>query len=160
MKRLFILFAVALSATACTSKPDKTGSETTDSLVEQTPATTPVESSTQTMCFLKTTGTANQDSTKLKLVINGDLVTGDFAHYPYEKDRRVGTLAATRSGNLISGQWFFMQEGMNDTLQVEFKLDGDKLVQKNYTVDPKTGREVFSEASVFNIEFNKVDCRD
>lgn len=53
-----------------------------------------------------------------------------------------------------------MQEGLSDTLQVEFKLFEDKLVQKNYTIDAKTGEEVFSEASVFNIEFDKIECKN
>ena len=70
----------------------------------------------------------------------------------------MGTIQATKNGELIKGVWIYMQEGINDTLEVEFKLSGDKLVQKNYSIDSKTGREVFSEGSVFNIEFNKVNC--
>jgi hypothetical protein len=112
------------------------------------------------MCFQKLAGTSNQDTTSLKLIIEGDNVNGNFAHYPKEKDRRVGTIKATKSGDLIKGTWIFMQEGVNDTLQVEFKLDGERLTQKNYTVDPKTGREVFSEGSVFNIEFDNIPCKD
>lgn len=161
MKRFIILFAASLSIAACTSTPDKTSSEVSDTTVAANTAVEPADLPVnQTMCFQKLAGTANQDTTSLKLIIDGDKVTGDFGHYPKEKDRRVGTISAIKDGELIKGQWIYMQEGMNDTLQVEFKLNGDKLVQKNYTVDPKTGREVFSEASVFNIEFDKIDCRN
>ena len=158
MKRSVILLAATLSIAACTSKPDKF-KDLTDS---KTAVPIPVESSTgpvsQRLCFQKLAGKANQDTTNLSLLINGDLVSGDFANYPKEKDKRVGKITASKKDDLIKGVWIYMQEGMNDTLQVEFKLSGDKLVQKNYSIDPKTGREVFSEASVFNIEFSKVDC--
>ena len=159
MKRLIILFAAALSIAACTSTPDKTSGMADTTVAVNTAVEDKGESPAQTLCFQKLDGTANQDTTSLTLVIDGNKVTGDLGNYPKEKDRRVGKINATKNGDLIKGTWMYMQEGMNDTLQVEFKLSGDKLVQKNYTVDPKTGREVFSEASVFNIEFNKVECK-
>ncbi len=160
MKRLIILFAAALSIVACTSTPDKTGSNMSDTTVVTNTAGPAEQPLNQTLCFQKLAGTANQDTTSLKLIVEGDKVTGDFGHYPKEKDRRVGTISAIKDGELIKGQWIYMQEGMNDTLQVEFKLNGDRLVQKNYTVDPRTGREVFSESSVFNIEFDRIDCKN
>ena len=160
MKRLMILFAAVLSIAACTSQPDKTSGIADTTVSVSTAVEENGEQVAQTMCFQKLAGTSNQDTTSLKLIVDGDKVTGDFGHYPKEKDRRVGKINATKEGELIKGTWVYMQEGMNDTLQVEFKLNGNKLIQKNYTVDPKTGREVFSEASVFNIEFDKVDCKN
>ncbi|MES3017559.1 MAG: hypothetical protein V4721_07270 [Bacteroidota bacterium] len=163
MKRLIILFAATLSFAACSSQPEK-ATDISDTTVTTSTSGNSDETDNatvaQTMCFQKLAGTSNQDTTSLKLVMDGNIVTGDFGHYPKEKDRRVGKINATREGELIKGTWIYMQEGMNDTLQVEFKLNGDKLVQKNYTVDPKTGREVFSDASVFNIEFDKIDCKN
>lgn len=158
MKRLMILLAATLSIAACTSKPDKSKDLTDSTTAVSIPGESSTESATQTLCFQKLAGTANQDTTNLNLLINGDQVSGDFANYPKGKDKRVGKITASKKDDLIKGLWIYMQEGMNDTLQVEFKLSGDKLVQKNYTINPKTGREVFSEASVFNIEFSKVDC--
>jgi hypothetical protein len=158
MKRLMILFAATLSMAACTSKPDKSGAETSDTTVAATTDVATTEPVSQTVCFQKLDGTANQDTTRLKLNIDGSNVSGEFGSYPKEKDRRVGKITATKDGELIKGVWVYMQEGMNDTLQVEFKLDGDKLVQKSYSVDSKTGREVITSASVFDREFMKVDC--
>lgn len=161
MKRLVILSAAIMSMVACTSTPDKTMSEQTETEVRtDTAGETVGEASGQTLCFQKLEGTENQDTTSLRLVIDGDKVSGDFGHYPKEKDRRVGVISAVKNGELIKGQWVYMQEGVNDTLPVEFKLNGDRLVQKNYTIDPKTGREIFSEASVFNVNFQRIDCRD
>ncbi len=158
MKRLLILFAASVCLASCTATPGNQTEESSDSLTENSGNAGSTEPSMQTLCFQKLGGKSNQDTTSLSLIINGEEVSGDFAHYPYQKDRRVGTISATKKNDLIKGVWIYMQEGMNDTLAVEFKLNGDKLVQKNYTVDPKTGREVFSDGSVFNMEFSKVNC--
>lgn len=160
MKRLMILFAATISFAACTSQPDKSTDVADTTVAASTSVHDNETAVSQTLCFQKLAGTSNQDTTSLKLFMDGNKVTGNFGHYPKEKDRRVGKINATREGELIKGTWIYMQEGMNDTLQVEFKLNGDKLIQKNYTIDPKTGREIFSEASVFNIEFDKVDCKN
>lgn len=160
MKRLLILFTVSVGLAACTTAPENTPGDSSDSMMENVSGNVSSETAMQTICFQKLAGTSNQDTTSLKLIIDGEEVRGDFAHYPYQKDRRVGTIRATKKNDLIKGVWIYMQEGMNDTLAVEFKWNGDKLVQKNYTVDPKTGREVFSDGSVFNIEFTKVNCPD
>lgn len=160
MKRLMILFAATLSMAACTSQPGKTTDLADTTIADNTAVDEGDEPVLQTMCFQKLAGTSNQDTTSLKLIVDGNKVSGDFGHYPKEKDRRVGKINATKDGELIKGTWVYMQEGMKDTLQVEFKLNGNKLIQKNYTINSKTGREVFSEASVFNIEFDKVDCKN
>lgn len=156
MKRLLILFTATLSMAACTSNSSNSSNEQTP--VPGTNET--VENVSQTICFQKLDGTANQDTSSIRLIIDGEQVSGKFSNMPFEKDSRVGTIQATKNGDLIKGVWIYMQEGMNDTLDVEFKLSDDKLIQKNYTIDAKTGREVFSEGSVFNIEFKKVDCKD
>ena len=156
MKRFVIFSAAILSFAACTSQPGKNEEGSTTGKIRgggQAPAV-------ETICFQKLAGTANQDTTSLSLIIDGDKVSGDLAHYPMEKDSRVGKINATKNGELIKGVWVYMQEGITDTLKVEFKMEGVKLVQKNYTIDSKTGREIFSDASVFNIEFERVPCKN
>ena len=158
MKRFLILFTLSAGLAACTTAPENTPGNTRDSMIEDAAGNVSADPTKQTICFQKLAGTSNQDTTSLKLIIDGEEVSGDLAHYPFQKDRRVGTIIGTKKNDLIKGVWIYMQEGRNDTLAVEFKLNGDKLVQKNYTVDAKTGREVFSEGSVFNIEFDRVNC--
>ncbi len=160
MKRLNILFAATLSITACTSTIEKSGDTTNTPDTVNLPNTGASDSVRKTLCFQRLSGTANQDTTSLKLFLEGAKVTGDFGHYPAEKDKRMGKIIASQNGELIKGIWIYMQEGINDTLPVEFKIDGDNLVQKNYTINSKTGREVFSEASAFNIEFDRISCKD
>lgn len=158
IKRLNTFFAVLLGFTACTSTIDKSADSTDTSdtkILNHTGASDPVA---KTLCFQKLSGTANQDTTSLRLFLEGVQVTGDLGYYPAEKDKRVGKIIASKNGEHIKGIWIYMQEGVNDTVPVEFKLAGDKLVQKNYTVDPKTGREIFSEGSLFKIVFRRINC--
>lgn len=154
MKRLLVLFLSTLSIAACTSTSTNNSNEDTaaSGLNDLT------EASSSTVCFQKLDGNANQDTSFIQLVIEGEQVSGEFSNKPFEKDSRVGKIQATKKDDLIKGVWVYMQEGMHDTLEVEFKLSDDKLIQKNYTIDAKTGREVFSDGSVFNVEFKKVDC--
>lgn len=110
--------------TACTSQNDTGNARDTISRNEDKVPLNKV------ICFQKLEGTEGQDTTFLKLIIEEEQVSGEYTHYPHEKDRRVGTITATKKDELIKGLWIYMQEGINDTLQVEFKLSGDKLVQK------------------------------
>lgn len=160
MKRLIFLSAAVLIFAACTSTNEKSADSADRSDEANLQNEGVSETAERTLCYQKLTGTAMQDTTSLKLIIEGEKVSGDFGHYPKGKDKRVGKIIGSYDGELIKGVWIYMQEGINDTLQVEFKLDGNNLVQKNYTIDPKTGREVFSEASAFNIEFSRISCKE
>ena len=112
-----------------------------------------------TLCFVRLDGLQNQDTTSLRLVINGENVTGQFASFPDQKDARIGTINGTKTGNLIKGMWRYQQEGIVDSIGFEFKLQGDKLLQKQSNFDTNTGRESLSDTSAFSIEFLKQDCR-
>lgn len=155
MKRIFIIFTAVFSITACTANLSNEGKKADTVLSSGTSG-----NSQETLCFQKLSGTSNQDTARIKLTFEADQVSGDFSNIPFEKDSRIGTIRAKMDGDLIKGLWIYMQEGMSDTLEVEFKLMDKKLVQKNYTIDAGTGREVISEASVFNIEFPQVECRN
>ncbi|RYZ97382.1 MAG: hypothetical protein EOP47_21795 [Sphingobacteriaceae bacterium] len=110
-------------------------------------------------CFLHTDGTANQDSTIVYLMVSGSKVTGEMKWLPKEKDSRNGTLEGTQEGNTIKAVWSFMQEGMTDTMAVEFDYSGDKLSQKPFIVNQATGRQQTDTNASHSIAFNKVDCK-
>jgi hypothetical protein len=151
MKTLFAIILVSGIISACNS--NSTNDISSDNTAEDSVITEQVQ-----MCFERTEGDAHQDTTTLNLIIEGDNVTGDFNHLPHEKDSRKGTISGKRKGDLIKAVWSFMQEGMNDTLGVEFKLKGDRLLQKNYSINAKTGRQYLSEQSQFVLEYAKVEC--
>lgn len=152
MKALQPLIVLAICLSACTNSSNQNTSNTGDTVKKNTVP------QVETLCFLHTEGLKNQDTSYVQLVINDDKITGVFAHLPYEKDSRIGTLLGSRQDNMIKGIWVYMQEGMQDTLDVEFKLDNNRLMQKNYSVDTKTGRQFLSDTSAFKMEYNTIDC--
>lgn len=160
MKKLLPIAFAAFALAACGESTVQTTDDTDTGYVAVADTGIDKGEVAQSMCFQKLSGNSKQDTATLHLNIIGENVTGDFENRPFQKDARKGAIAATYRNDLIKGIWVYMQEGVADTLPVEFKLTDNKLIQKNYTVDPKTGREVFSDASVFNIEFQKVDCEN
>ncbi|HCN83067.1 MAG TPA: hypothetical protein DIT07_05515 [Sphingobacteriaceae bacterium] len=152
MKVVQSLVLLIFCITACTNSNNnstETHSDTTK---------TNKEPLIETLCFLRTEGLKQQDTAYVQLVINGDKITGVFANIPYEKDSRIGTILGTKQDHLIKGIWVYMQEGMQDTLDVEFKLDKDILMQKNYSMDMKTGRQFLSDTSEFTMKYKNIDC--
>jgi hypothetical protein len=112
----------------------------------------------ETLCFQRIEGLTSKDTSFVRLIINKNNVSGNFMYLPYEKDSRVGTINGSKQKNIIKGIWTYMQEGMQDTLSVEFQLDGNTLMQKSYHVDPKTGRQFLGADSPFDLEFKKIEC--
>ena len=153
MKVPYSLFLIVSGLTACTNSNNN--SVLTDH--PDTLAGTKTEV-IETLCFEQSEGTSNRDTSYAQMVINGQKITGVLATFPYEKDSRVGTIFGTKEGDLIKAVWIYMQEGIPDTLDVEFKLDKDQLLQKSFSVDTKTGRQFLSDSNSFSTEFHKIDC--
>lgn len=151
MIRLLAIVSIALMLYAC-------GNNQKANTLEDTLAEANKAGERSTICFRRLQGQANQDTTMLKLEINGEQVSGTFQHIPFEKDSRKGTIEGTRKGDIIKANWVYMQEGMNDTLAVEFKLSGDELLQKTYGYEKETGREILTDTSSFSIKFTKINC--
>lgn len=113
-----------------------------------------------TLCFERYSGGKRQDTSSVRLIVEGEQVSGQFSNFPYEKDARIGTIRGRKSGNLISGTWQYMQEGLADSINFQFMLKGDKLLQRETIVDRTTGREKLSDTGEFTDEFNRISCRD
>ena len=145
---IFLMFCI----TACTNSNNSSTETLSDT------AKTNIEPLVETLCFLRTEGLQKQDTSYVQLIINGNKITGIYANIPYEKDSRIGTILGTKQDNLIKGIWVYMQEGMQDTLDVEFILDNDLLLQKNYSLDTKTGMQFLSDTSAFTMNYNNIDC--
>lgn len=152
MKIYLTILGLAFLYIGCSSNNQKNSSDTltTDSSGNS--------STIDTLCFLHTSGTSNQDSTLVSLIINGDEVTGAMKWFPYEKDSRRGTLEGVQVGNVIKATWSFMQEGVTDTMEMEFELGDGKLAQKPLVVNPNTGREQTDENKDYTIIYNKIKC--
>lgn len=123
------------------------------------PKTSNAVHSIDTLCFSRYSGSKNQDTAVVRLIIDGDKVAGDFSNIPYEKDARIGTITGVRLNGVIKGIWKYQQEGINDSIPYEFKLQGDRLLQKETRYDTKTGREFLPDTADFNVEFSMTDCQ-
>ena len=157
MKYIALVFA-ALVIGSCSSPATKVAE--TDTVVHDTTVnqdssmtnanTPPVISS---LCFLRTDGTRNQDSTTIELVIKGDKVTGEMNWLPSMKDGRRGLLSGKKTGDNIDAMWTYKQEGMTDSMAVAFKLTGNQLAQKPLKADPKTGKQSTDEAAGYTVMY-------
>lgn len=145
---LFVLLIVS-----CNSQPKETATEKVLEIAGEVSTNT-----ADTLCFMKTAGAKNQDSALVRLVINGDKVTGKMMNLPHEKDSRVGRIHGTKEGDIVTAKWTYMQEGMIDSVLVSYKLDGGNLLQKAPSFDPETGREFLPDTATYRILFQATNC--
>ena len=151
MKYLILLFAATLTIVSCSSDNKK------DADITDTTALNKKAPIVHALCFLRTEGSNNADSTSIELVIKGNKVTGLMNWMPYQKDSRKGTLAGTLSNNVIRATWTFMQEGMKDTLNLQFKLDSAQLLQKPLKLNTQTGRQQTDSLANFTLVYHTSD---
>ena len=102
------------------------------------------------LCFLNKQG---KDSTSMELAVNGNKVSGQMNWLLYQKDSRKGAIEGTISNDTIHATWSFTQEGMKDTLKLNFLFKNNQLSQKPLKLNTKTGREQTDEAAGYNINY-------
>lgn len=160
MKHIIPISLIALAAASCSSPQNNrnggdsvstTTTTTTDTVIKERDI--PSASVHDTLSFVRTEGKTNQDSTTVTLHLKGSNITGQMKWTPYEKDSRKGTLQGTRSGDMIKATWTFMQEGMTDTLALQFELKNNQLLQKPLKLNTKTGREQTDESADYTVVY-------
>ncbi|MFD0750414.1 hypothetical protein ACFQZS_09695 [Mucilaginibacter calamicampi] len=140
---------VALALAACTSTGNENGNA--DTMANSDTVSKPTEVEAASMCFLRTEGKDNKDTTSTELVIKDNKVTGQMYWHPFEKDSRKGALNGTLKGDTVNAVWSFMQEGMQDTLALQFLIAGDNLMQKPLKLNTQTGRQQTDNAAGFTL---------
>lgn len=152
------LFCIALLIASCSSPDSKQGG--TDSVINsdalvKTPSTSQINDTAKvsSLCFLRTEGHSAKDSTSVELVIKGVAVTGQMNWIPYQKDSRKGTLTGTINGEKINAVWSFMQEGMKDTIGLQFKFKDGQLSQKPLKLNTQTGRQQTDAAADYTLTY-------
>ncbi len=151
IRNLIIPVVLAVTASACTSgeKKDKDG----DTVINGDTLATPVVSEATSLCFIRTEGTKDQDTTSVELVVKDNKVTGQMYWHPFEKDSRKGDLSGTIKGDTVNAVWTFMQEGMKDTLALQFLMKGNMLLQKPLKLNTKTGREQTDNSALYTVTY-------
>ncbi len=162
-KNFFFIGCLSVSAllSACNGN-NKSGDNADSTAVTDSPMASNTDASNVSngeVCFLRTEGAGNVDSTKIHLVLNGDAVSGELNWLPKEKDARKGLLEGVKQGDVIKAIWTFKQEGTEDTMAVQFEFKGDQLSQKPYVVNPKTGRQQTDSTAAYSVKYSKVDCK-
>jgi hypothetical protein len=151
---IFIFPAIFLASCVGTEQEQK--KNTDDALTVVTEVST---NTGDTMCYLRTIGDRNEDSSKLQLIIKNDIVTGSLQYLPYQKDSRKGTLMGKREKDIITATWTYIQEGIEDTLTVSFKFKEGALYQKPNVFNPKLNREILDPRPDYELKYQRVDCR-
>ena len=101
--RMYIL-TIALLVLSCNGKPKETATEQALELAGEVSTNV-----ADTLCFIRTAGASNQDSSLIQLVIIADKVTGKMMNLPHEKDSRVGRISGEKDGDIITARWTYMQ---------------------------------------------------
>jgi hypothetical protein len=153
MKSIILVCVAVLGMAACSSNTNNQAKTDTVGGSDATAQTNNIPT-VSSLCFLRTEGKANRDSTSIELVIKGDKVSGQMNWLPYQKDSRRGTLDGMIKGDSIQAKWSFMQEGMQDTINLKFKLNNDQLVQKPLKLNVKTGRDQTDESADYTLAYN------
>jgi len=156
MRKLILSLGALSMVVACSSPSAKQSADTvakTDTSI-QSSKTTKDDSSIALMHFIHTD---RKDTTSVQLSIKGDKLTGTMNWMPYEKDARKGKLEGKMHGDTARVTWSFMQEGMNDTLNLNFLLQKNQLSQKPLKLNKQTGRQQTDESAGYGLKYQTVE---
>jgi hypothetical protein len=152
----FMFAALSLLAVSCKSASEK--ENTSDSTNRQSKKGK-ISKRTQDGCYMYVSGNQMKDTLYVQLHVQNNKVSGKMIDDIYEKDSRKGTIAGTmKADNTINAVWTFMQEGMTDTMTVDFRLNHSALFKKPFKADMSTGRQVTDAAANYTIELKPTDC--
>ena len=153
MKNISLILAIAFLAASCNNTGNKSEANLADTLTDA-PARTP---NAHALCFLRTEGNNNQDTTSIELVIKDNKVTGLMNWMPFEKDSRKGKLQGTIKNDTIDAVWSFMQEGMTDTLNLKLTIIDNQLMQKPLKLNTTTGRQQTDDTAGYTLAYRTSD---
>lgn len=108
-------------------------------------------------CF---TWSIGKNVAKARLNIDGTKVSGTLEYDYAEKDDSKGKLNGTLSNDIILAEYTFMSEGQESTMEVVFKLQGNKLIQGYAEMEEQGGKLVFKDAVKLSFQntFVRTDC--
>ena len=148
-------FLLTILFSSCNETPANKGKE------EKKKDTTVIKSSNsmvvESMCFLYA---LNKDSTKIKLIISNNIVTGQMHWQPYQKDGAIGTFNGTKTGDTLTVNYDYMIEGNKQMEEKLFVLNGSKLIELQGALEDKNGKLTIKDKNAMkaNIVLDKVDC--
>lgn len=157
IKKLLFLAAFLASCTHSTTSEDTQNQEKQtieNQFIEK------VTVSTKTECFRNETGYTDDSDKKdieelvLKIEYQNEnkKVTGVYNWLPAEKDQRRGTFEGILKDDIISANYIFMQEGIQDTVAITILLENNKVTINS--IHPE------NEELGLKTTIAKVDCQE
>ena len=130
MKKQILAVTTIVLLASCNNKPS---TETkTDTTANPSSAKVVALTPNGKHCFLKA---ENKDTTTVNLDIDNNKVIGTMVWQPYQKDGAKGTIIGILTDGIISGEYAYMIEGNNQTEQVKFRVEKDKLFKQIFELE-------------------------
>jgi hypothetical protein len=152
MKRTILKWlCVAVLFISCTDKKKKSP--------ELAPTPTDPTPSAPMACYEYKAG---RDTIILKILPNGDSVSGDLVYKLYEKDRNTGTIRGSLKDGLLVADYTFQAEGMISVRQVVFQKQGIGFVEGYGEIIDDGNKMLFKDIRALTFDSTRlvpVDCR-
>jgi hypothetical protein len=116
------------------------------------------ESGDSCLCYQRVSGLRSRDTSLIRLDIEGHKVRGKMMTTIYQKDRRSGTLTGELKGQTINAIWIFGQEGLLDSIRVEFILMPDELLRKEVCLVKKNKGKMAEHRCLVWVSAPKIAC--
>lgn len=159
MKKAILTSVLLLAMAACqTPAPDNNQQTPSAQVTENTSPTPPPATPTaDTLCFETKSG---KDVFSLRLIINGNKVSGNLNYKFYERDGAYGTLSGTMQNNLIEADYNYTIEGSEQIEVVAFKLENGKISRKRGELTEKDGKLVLKDPdkAQYSEIFTQINC--
>lgn len=110
-----------------------------------------------TFCYVISDGENNQNINAVKLVIDGDNVTGELKYITAGEPPAAGKLNGTIKDGIITADWTFIKQTNYYKVPVAFKMTKDAVFQKPSAVNAD-GQAYIPEGGEYSYEFPLVDC--
>jgi hypothetical protein len=127
--------------------------------VENTPIPLEIEAVTKE-CYEYIQG---KDTIQANLLVQSKAVTGDLIYKIFEKDKNVGTIIGTISGDTLIANYTFISEGQKSEREVAFLRKNKSLIEGYGESEMKENKMIFKEKQKLNftgnIVLNEIPCK-
>jgi translation initiation factor IF-1 len=129
-RSLLIIMPLFIQFTSCKTTPNKTPPVPTDTIQSISNKSAAINK-----CFMRISGKQKRDTLKINLQIVRGSLAGEMTNDIFEKDIRRGKLRGKINGKEISAVWTFIQEGIIDSVSVNFRFNNGNLLLEAKGID-------------------------
>lgn len=115
------------------------------------------KSKADTFCYVISDGENNENINAIKLIINGDKVSGELKYITADEPPAAGQLSGTIKDGIITADWTFVKQSNYYKIPVAFKMGNKSIFQKPSAVN-QDGQAYIPEEGDYSYEFPLVSC--